>query len=860
VAATAVALGVIASASIPAWPVAPVSAVAALALSVPAFVNLVHARRPGRGRPPDGGGGGGADLRAARRAPGRAPVAADCLLIVGLVAAGAANYDARHRLVRPDDVSRLPGDRTIEVEAVVVESRTRSSGSPRVVARGVRAAPGAGGAGGAPCSGLAWVAWPEGVDPPARGDRVSLSGRLRAPGGPRNPASFNFRAYLRNRGIHAVLTADRAEVRPARHVPERAAAWVRSRVGARLGCGAGALLLGLLLGETGGIEPELVEALRRSGTVHVTAVSGLHVGFIVLIAYTLFRTARTPPRAARLLVLPLLAGFVLIVGPRASVIRAGVMAASLIVSSSLERRADPLNALGLAALALIVARPGVVLDLGFRLSFGAATGILLLFEPIRAALRRATARLGRTGRWLADAFAVSTSAQAGVAPILIAVFGEISIVAPLANLVIVPVAAFAVSSGIAMLAADALPPPLARVFAASAWASLELIECVALRLGARPWAAQAVAAAYWPSFLAAAAGLRFALTPTGRVRRRAGGVALAVVTALAATATLLGPGRSYPRAVFFDVGQGDAALLEIPWRRYVLVDAGPGGAGGRRRDAGRDVVLPYLRRQAVRDLDVLVVTHGHDDHVGGAPAVLNGVPARELVLPAGGGREPCLARLAAIALGAGARVREPACGDTLLTSRRSTIVVLGPPDDWSERPPSENDRSVVLRASLGEARVLLTGDIEGAGERRLVSGSGGLASHVLKVPHHGSCSSSTPGFVGAVSPGLAICSVGARNRHGHPDPAVVRRLEAAGAEIFRTDEDGAVLVSVRGGVLRARSLASGRATRIPLYGSVPGALGPTRMVADRSRSITRRAAARTSSADTASTSAANRSP
>jgi competence protein ComEC len=809
---------------------------AALGMTAPALVNAVHARS-----------------RVAR-------VLADALLVCALVLAGAAYHAARHERVRPDDVSRVALGRRAVVEASVIESRTTASGRHRVVARCRSVSAGDDRGPPEPCSGLAWLDWPEERSAPGRGDLVLATGRLEAPRGPRNPAAFDFRRYLRNRGIHAVLHVEAAGVLPKPSGPERLAAWIRARVEARLGARAGALLLGLLLGETGGIAPDLLDALRRTGTVHVTAVSGLHVGFIVLIAYTLLRVARVPPRAARLLVLPILAGFVLVVGPRASVLRACVMATSLIVSASLERRVHPLNALGVAALALVVARPGVVSDLGFELSFAAAAGIALLFEPIRATLRSALARLGRPGRRPADALAVSLAAQAGVAPLLVALFGEVALAAPLANLVVVPAAAFGVSSGLAMLVAEAIAPPLAAVFAGSAWAAMAAIEWVTSRLAAAPWAAVPVAAAYWPSLLALPAGLAVAARTAGRPRRWAAGCTLAAVAALAACATSFGPGRSHPRAIFFDVGQGDAVLLEIPRRRYVLVDAGPGGAGGKRRDAGRDVLLPYLRRNAIVRLDAVVITHGHDDHSGGAVAVLERTRIGELVLPAGAKLNPRLSGVVAAARAAGATVREVARGETVLATRRATVAVLGPPPEWGGAPPSENDRSVVLLAAMDGAGVLLTGDVERAGEDRLVSSAGGLAAQVLKVPHHGAASSSTAGLIEAVRPRLAVFSVGARNRYGHPDRAVVERYRACGAEVFRTDRDGAVLVSVEGGCVRGRAIASGRAFELAVYRKTLEPRGPTSTVAARSRSITRRAAARTSSAETASTSAGRRSP
>ena len=214
--------------------------------------------------------------------------------------------------------------------------------------------------------------------------------------------------------------------------------------------------------------------------------------------------------------------------------------------------------------------------------------------------------------------------------------------------------------------------------------------------------------------------------------------------------------------------------------------------------------------------------------------------------------EPALADVITAARSAGARVREVARGDGVFRNRRSILTALGPPEDWAAGAPSENDRSIVLLASVSGARLLLTGDIERPAERRLLSDGCELRAQVLKVPHHGAATSSTRPFLDAVRPGLAVCSVGLRNRHGHPDRAVIDRLRAGGASVLRTDRDGAVLVSIRGDAVRARAVGSSRTATVPLrggalpagtvrrakgvtarvYGRPASPHGPTRMVAE----------------------------
>ena len=763
------------------------------ALAVPAIVNLVDALR---GR------------------PRRRRAMADLLVLVSLALAGASWYAVRHDRVAPSDIALLPGGSFVTCGARVLETR-RASGRTRVFAsieslddgHGMR-----------PASGRVWTWWPREHPAPSRGDVVRLEGTREVPRGLRNPGGFDFSSYLRRRGGFSTLHLRRGDVVSEGRGASRLAGWIERGLEASLGGRTGALLTGLMLGRSGELPEETREAFRRSGTVHVLAVSGLHVGFVVLIALSLLRSARLPPRVALLLVLPVLLAFVLVVGPRPSVVRAATMAVALILSSFLERRSPPANALGTAAIILLVARPGAICDLGFLLSFGATAGILLLFEPLRKALARPLRRIGRKGGWLADSLALSTSAQCGVAPVLVAQIGELSIVAPIANLAVVPLTAWAVASGFALLAARAAAPRLSDAFAGSAWAATEAMRLVTGAVGSAPWATVTVASRFWPTFLLAVVALSVRLRSRGR---RAGRAALALVLGACLTAALAswGPGRRDARVVFFDVGQGDAAFLDLPACGRVLVDAGLPGCGDR-------VVLPFLRREGVRGLDALVVTHAHADHYGGAAEVLRGVRVGTLVLPPGRSSHPSLASTLAAARESATAVREVAAGDTILAGPEASLVVLGPPSDAGPAAPSENDASVVTRLRIGRRRALLTGDVERTAEALLLTGGRPLNAEVLKVPHHGSGTSTTGRFLDAVSPRVAVVSVGEGNRFGHPSPLVLSRLEAAGAFLFRTDRDGAVIATF-GTRLIARSVASGRRVAVQPRRDTVGSTGPT---------------------------------
>lgn len=776
--------------------------------------------------------------RAGRLGAAVPAVLVDVSLVAALAVGGGALHEVQHRLVAASDVSNFAPADSLSVDVSVLEVRERPGRRPSAVGKVVQladsdratlavgrrdTAPAASGletggrgleeraARGA--SGVLWLSWPEGHVPPQRGELVRVTGALTRPRRARNPGSFDFERYLRSRGIRALLSVKTTErLRPARGAA-RAAAWVESTVRARLAGEPGALLVGLLLGKTSSIPDELLESFRRSGTVHVLAVSGLHVGFICLIAHALLRLFRVPPRPARLLILPCLVGFVALVGPRPSVVRASIMAAAFVIAWSLEKRPNPLNTVGLAAIAILVGRPGALSDLGFALSFGATAAIVTLFPMLRAPLSIAC-RIGRTGRLVVDSVALSVAAQLGVAPVLVASFGQVSIAAAVANVAVVPLAAFAVTSGMAMLATASVPSA-SRLFAAAAFAALKSAQAVSTLLSRVDAASLSVPNRLWPAFAAATFGLGLVAVTRRRHpgRRRptllACAAAAVSVLAIALTLSLNGPGRSHPRLVVFDVGQGDAILLEMPRLRRVLIDAGDAWGTPHGPDAGRDVVVPYLKAAGAGPLDVLAVTHAHRDHFGGALSVLTSCGAERLALGRRSAGDAALSELARAARHAGSHVYYVTQCETLLAAPLCTLVVVWPPGT-SGTGATENERSIVIHARMPGVRLLLTGDIEARSERELTSQRVPLRADVLKVPHHGSATSSSVGFIGAVGPRLALVSVGAGNRYGHPDDAVLARLAGTGAEVMRTDRDGALVIDLLRGRVVATGFASGR--------------------------------------------------
>ena len=630
--------------------------------------------------------------------------------------------------------------------------------------------------------------------------RVLVDARLSRPVGYRNPGGFDYPAHLRRDGVLLVghARADRLialtpDVPPWRVAVKR---WAVATIAERLPETSGALLAGLLLGERTSMPPATDEAFRRAGVYHILAVSGFNVALLAGAVFAALALAGVPRRAAAVVAAATLVGFALVVGTQPSVLRATVMGLLLLIALLLDRRSQLPNALALATIGLLLWRPGDLWEPGFQLSFAATTGIVYLVPWITTALE---ARGWR--RSLAAAVAVSLGAQAAVTPLMAAHFNQLSLIGVIANLAVVPLAAVATTLGMAVLLAALLPGPIAELGFAALWVVLLALRAVVAAAAALPAAMVNVPA---PTVAAAVAWYGATVlapfTPGSRRCRVAVGALLAVVVALTAWPWLR-PTERLLRVTFLDVGQGDATLVELPDGPRLLVDGGPGGAG--RFDVGERVLAPFLWNRPLLRLDAVALSHWDIDHSGGLAAVLKRIRVGELWES---GRAPAGApdtvaalartRVPRRALEAGQRVR---LGAALLT-------VLNP----GPGPPlAPNDDSLVLRLDWRGLSLLLTGDLGARGEALMLARAGPLRAVALKVAHHGSRSSSGAPLLDAVRPRVAVISVGARNPFRHPSAEVLARLEAAGAHVYRTDRDGAVIVESDGRVLRVTAWARG---------------------------------------------------
>jgi competence protein ComEC len=628
-------------------------------------------------------------------------------------------------------------------------------------------------------SAKAWLqgrARPPPVEP---GHAVLGTGVLRA----LRVGSSGFEDHLVRRGALAILRVTRLRVlgasgNPALRLANTVRRAIRRGAERALPPREAGLFLGLSVGDTDTLHPEVEEDFRATGLGHLLAVSGSNVAMFLVpvLATVAFAGGGLVPRFVAGLIAVIF--FALLTRWEPSVLRASVMASLALLGVLTGRPRSTAAVLGAAALLLLVADPGLARSLGFQLSVAATAGIAALASPLAL-------RLGWLPKPVALALAATLGAQVGVTPILLLSFGIVPGVTPLANVVAFPAVPLALSAGLVASATALVWEPLGSALGKVAVFPLAYLASVADRLGRAPVPSLSGGGLFLAGLTAVLGVMAAWRLRRGRRKLGTGVAVIALVALIWSAAARAGPPSSLT-VTFLDVGQGDAAVVRTPEGATLVIDAGP----------EEQLVATKLAAMGVRRIDLAVATHAHADHVEGFPAVFSRFPIGVLLEPGCDHESPSYHRLIEAVRDEDIRVHH-ARGDEKFTLGELVVEILGP-DECSHTGP--NDDSVVVRVRYEDATVLFPGDAEHAAQQDLLDDADPIVADVLKVAHHGG-DTSLEEFVRRVGAEVAVVSVGP-NDYGHPVPEVLATLEEAGARVIRTDVLGDITLSfARGGAL-----------------------------------------------------------
>ena len=552
----------------------------------------------------------------------------------------------------------------------------------------------------------------------------------------------------------------------------------------------------LILARKEALDPAVREAFAVAGIAHLLAISGFHVGVVALLVSVVIRGAGAGPRRAPAYAASITWLYIGLIGFPDAATRAALILTFVAAARLRARPAGALGAIASTGIILFVLDPSALGRPGFELSFAGALGLVMLRPPVRACLDARSLSLIPT--WLKDAAAAGVGATLATMPFVAFHFGRVSVVGVPATLVAAPLVGAAIPGLLSAIGISWILPPLARFLAGGTDVLLQLLESFASLCASLSWASVWVGDAALIGTLVGGLGGLIALRFLGEgIRGRARWMTIMVWAAAGAGAAPLAErwtGAGTMEIVFLDVGQGDALAIRSPGGRWVLVDTGP---RGRTYDAGARVVLPFLRRRGVARIEALVLTHPDLDHIGGAEAVVQALDVGLVVDP-----------FQATGKDAYVGVLEAASRDAVpwLEARRDVSITLDGvelsvlhhdgPTLTSSGGTDSNAQSVVLLVRYGDFEALLTGDAPVEVEEAILDD---LPSdlEVLKVGHHGSNTSTSPLLLAQTSPELAVISVGARNRYGHPHTEVVNRIIESGARVLRTDLSGDIVIRAR---------------------------------------------------------------
>jgi competence protein ComEC len=552
----------------------------------------------------------------------------------------------------------------------------------------------------------------------------------------------------------------------------------------------------LILGRRGGIDRSLQDRFAQSGLVHLLSISGFHVGVITAWVFLFCRVLRLGRQRSLGLAAGASVAYVAFLGWPAPATRAAALATLLAASRIRQRRVEANSLLSGTCLCVLLVDPWAIVDLGAWLSAAALWGATTFSRWTDRAL-------GVAAWW--RTLGSSIGATLATAPITAATLGAVAVVGIALNFLAIPLAAVAVPGVLASLLVYPLWRGLAEALASGSGLALHLLELLATAGAAVP-GGHTVGVAELRSAVPWTVGLAVALWSIGKwntlgeaVRRWAWACVVLLWASLLWASTPRAANTGSGLALhFLDVGQGDGAVLRTPAGRWVLIDAGPRSTYG---DAGRRVVVPFLAKQGVRELAVVIVSHAHADHLGGVSSVLDRFEAALVLEPGERVADPLYYGFLD-ALAAGAIRWHAARRDERFVLDSVAFTVLHPDPAWPGWGEDVNEDSLVLLVEYGAFQALFAGDAGFTAEAEMRSRA--PAVDLLKVGHHGSRGSTGDEWLDSLRPQAAVISVG-QNKYGHPSPPTLHRLRRHRVDVWRTDRDGAITVTSDGVRMTIRS-------------------------------------------------------
>ena len=608
-------------------------------------------------------------------------------------------------------------------------------------------------------------------------DRVYITGEVSIPKERSNPGTFDYRRYLKSIGIRCIITAENIEnVKKAGGIAAllksakcRTADIFESALG-----DDSAVVMGLLFGETSGIDEDIIETFRRGGTAHVLAVSGLHLGLLYSFLCRFKRKKRSIP--ADIAIVLALSAYTALAGFTASVVRACLMIFIHIAGNHLNRRYDLISSTCVSMIIILAVNPMQIYSAGFQMSFLAVITLGVMIPLIQKKIKGI----------LLPMIAVQT----GMVPYTMYVFNYVSLTSVISNIPVYFIAAAMIPAGISVIAFCWLPviaKPAAMITGLFVklllWCNDFTYMGGVFTFDVASPSVIFLAVYYIFIFYMCSEAGQIALIR--RNYKKIAAVFAAAVICGTGCSVYLSDGFEKTDMVFVDVGQGDCLHIKAGGKN-LLID----GGGSFNYNVGKSTLKPYLLKNGVTKIDMAIATHLHTDHYQGLKELSQTYRIKKLgVYEANSVNENHLKKEFKTD-----EILYLAAGDVINMGRNVSVEVLSPDRGNPLDEKDENKNSLVLRVNVKGSSVLMTGDIDEKGEKTLIADTD-IKADILKIAHHGSRYSSCEKFIAVAAPKIAVIQVG-KNTYGHPSEEVIKRLEEHKITVLRNDEQGAVGIRV----------------------------------------------------------------
>ncbi len=604
-----------------------------------------------------------------------------------------------------------------------------------------------------------------------------------------NPGGIDRVWQLNNRGIFAQASVNFSYVAVSKErsisfdlVLKELLASFKENIGNVMPANQQAIVFAMMFGGYKGIDEQTIADFSDTGLIHILSVSGTHVAIIISFIVWLCRRFKLGSKTTFLLAGLLIGFYAFLSSLSIPVVRASLMAIMILFAKTLDRKIDTGSLLGMVCLLALIYKPTWLLDISFQLSFVASAGLIYLYPPIKS-------KIDFSPDFISSAISLTLAVQLALAPFLATYFNQISLLSFIANIIVLPVLELCLLASLIGLPLFYILKPLGSIIFVFVSFALDIVVKTVEFLANFSFAI--IPIMHMPFWLWICYYLflfvLFGFLPF-YVKRNTRIVLCSLIFAFCSLTYITKVYNSQGFMVhFIDVGQGDASLILTPNKKAILLDTGPSGIYNN-FDTGKSIIVPYLKYYGVNTLDLLILSHGHKDHAGGAASIAKSVQIKDVWLSEEKQSDD-IKRLLNFAANSNTIIVKSGFETTI---DGVNIKVLYSPE-LSQKVRLEN--STIIKMEFADKKFLFMGDADKITEDITMDLTEQV--DVLKVAHHGSKNSSNPLFIAKTNPSLAVISVASNNSYGHPNDKVIKRFEKQGAKIARTDKDGAILVKIK---------------------------------------------------------------